>query len=68
MTKAKAKHLCEKFNTDACVTLNTRTAPVAFALYRVCTYTFLIASFLEQKFEIVLGNFNVNMDAECNSK
>ena len=79
MILAQAKHflqaarptLCGKYYTDACVTLNARTAPAAFALRRVLHIVFLISLVLEQTSIDCIGNTehsNKNVNDECNSK
>ena len=59
------------YYADACVTLNTRTASVAFALRRVSHIVFLISLVLEQMSKDCIGNTehsNINVNDECNSK
>ena len=56
---------------DACVMLNARTAPVAFAPRRVSHVVFLISLVLKQTSEDCIGNTehsNINVNDECNSK
>ena len=60
-----------KYYADACVTLNARTAPSAFASRRVAHVIFLISLVLEQTTEVCIGNTehsNINVNDECNSK
>ena len=60
-----------KYYADACVTLNARTVPVAFASRRVAHVIFLISLVLEQTSEDCIGNTehsNINVNDECNSK
>ena len=60
-----------KYYADACVTLNVRTAPVAFAPRRVSHVVFLITLVLEQTSEDCIGNTehsNMNLNDACNSK
>ena len=60
-----------KYYADACVTLNARTAPVAFAPRRVSHVVFLINLILEQTSKDCIGNTeysNINVNDECNSK
>ena len=45
-----------KYYADACVTLNTRTAPVAFALRRVSHVVLLVSLILKQTSEDCIGN------------
>ena len=62
--------LCENYYTDTCVTLNTRTAPVAFAPRRILHMLFSISLVLEQTSEDCIGNTehsNINARDECNS-
>ena len=49
--------LRRKYYTDACVTLNACTVPVAFAPRRVSHIVFLISLVLEQTLEDCIGNF-----------
>ena len=59
------------YYVDACVKLNARTAPVAFAPRRVSHVVFLISLVLEQTSEDCIGNTehsNINVNDECNSK
>ena len=59
-----------KYYVDACVTLNTHTAPVACAPHGVLQ-GFLLASFLEQTPKDYIGkteHSNVHVIAECNGK
>ena len=62
--------LRRKYNADACVTLNTRTAPVvAFASRGVTHIVFLISLVIEQTSEDCNGNTehsNINVNDECN--
>ena len=56
---------------DACVTLNARNAPVAFAPRRVLHVVFLVSLVLEQMSQDCIGNTehsNINVNDECNSK
>ena len=60
-----------KYYADACVTLNARTAPVAFAPSRVSHVVFLISLVLVQTSENGIGNTehsDINVTNECNSK
>ena len=62
---------CGKYYADACITLNTRTAPVAFAPRRVSYIVFLISLVLEQMSKDCIRNTehsNINVNDECNSK
>ena len=45
-----------KYYVDACVPLNARTVPAAFALIEFRTYSILLASFLQQTSEDCIGN------------
>ena len=50
---------------------HTHTAPAAFTRMEFPTYSFLLASLLEQTFKNCMGNTqhtDVNVNAECNSK
>ena len=56
---------------DASLTLNARTAPVAFALRRVSHIVFRISLVLEQTSEVCIGyteRSDINVSDECNSK
>ena len=69
--KNRASNCTRKYYADACVTLNARTAPVAFASRTVAHVIFLISLVLEQTSEDCIGNTehsNINMNDECNSK
>ena len=69
ITQATRRTLRGKYYAGACVMLNARTVPAAFARVEFCTYSFIIASFLEQTSEDCIGNTeHVNVNAECNSK
>ena len=60
-----------KYYADACVMLNTRTAPDAFAPRGVSHLVFLISLVLEQTSKNCIGNTkhsNINVNNECNSK
>ena len=60
-----------KYCTDACIMLNARTAPGAYAPRRVSHLLFLISLILEQTSEDCFGNnehSNINVNNECNSK
>ena len=59
------------YYADTCVTLNSLSAPVAFAPRRVSHVIFLISIVLEQPPEDYIGNTehsNINVNDECNSK
>ena len=63
--------LRRKYYTDACVTLNARTAPVAFAPRTISHLVFLISLVLEQTSKDCIGNTehsNIIVNDECNSK
>ena len=71
MLQAARSTLRGKYYADACITLNARTAPVAFAPHRVPRVVFLISLVLEQTSEDCFGNTehsNINVNDECNSK
>ena len=60
-----------KYDADACVTLNARTAPVAFALRRVSHVVLLISLVLDQTSKDCIGNIehsNINVNDERSSK
>ena len=60
-----------KYYADACVTLNTRNAPVAFAPRRIFQVVFLISLVLEQTSEDCIWNSehsDINVNDECNSQ
>ena len=78
MNLTQAKHFTshtsnsmhKKYYMDASVTLNARTAPVAFAPRRFSQAVFLISLVLEHTFVDCIGNIehsNINMNDECNS-
>ena len=60
-----------KYYADACVTLNARTAPVAFVPRKISHLVFLISLVLEQTSKDCIGNTeysNIKVNDECNSK
>ena len=79
MILAEAKHFVQatcptlrgKYYADVCVTLNARTAPVAFVPHRFSHVVFLFSLVLQQSSEDCIGNTehpNINVNDECNSK
>ena len=60
-----------RYYANDCVTLNARTASVAFAPRRVSHVVFLISLVLEHTSKDCIGNtehYNINVNDECNSK
>ena len=60
-----------KYYADACVTLNARTAPVAFAPCKISHLVFLISLVLEHTSKDCIGNTehsNIKVNDECKSK